>query len=176
MTRIYVWFCATLTLALLAGNAVAADFLKFEYVEHPSRASEPAPYRLLLEVAQDGAFHATWDYIGAPDSLAPIPAQQGALTGPELQQLRDAFAKVELLDEKIASYDIGYSSKPEPGWKGSIQVTGDGITRGARFTSLSPATTERDPSINRLVTLVFDLKNLARDKLHTPVVRAKPTE
>lgn len=176
MTRIYAWICATLTLALLAGNAAAADFFKFEFIEHPSRTTEPAPYRLSLEVAQDGAFHATWDYIGAPDSVAPIPAQQGALTGPELQQLRDAFASVELLDEKMASYDIGYSSKPEPGWKGSIQVTADGTTRGARFTSLSPSTSERDPSINRLVTLVFDLKNLARDKLHTPVVRAKPTE
>ena len=158
-------------------DVAAAVFLKFEFAETPSRVVEPHAYHLSLEVMEDGKFNASWRYGDEAVTQPTVPAQSGTLSVEEITQLRDACATTTLLDDKISNYDIGYAIKPEPGWKGKLIVVSDGKTRGARFTSLRPASfPERDPALNRLVTLVLDLKNLTRDKLHVPVLRAKPIE
>lgn len=170
-----VMFIAVSNAVLAAEVPATTPALTFQYQESGVRPTEKVPFVLTLVCQNDGSFHAERQNV--PDGAAAevVAKKDGVLSADEWQQLQSGLKGLTLLTDPPGALDIGYGTKPVPGWKGSLQFQLDGKNVGATFTSLRPATyPERSTAMNQLVTLVFDVKNLTLDKLGLSVPRPVP--
>lgn len=156
------------------GSAVA--MLSFEFVERPAKREVPvAPYRVTFECDDNRRYRASYEPIAAEGAEPDVARAEGELTSAEWQDLQSALQGLELSANERGKLDIGYGISPNPGWEGTLAYVLDGSRREVTFTSLRPAGDEPRPvAFNRLVTLVFDLKNFALDKLQRLPARAEP--
>ena len=162
--------------AVFAAEAPATTpAFTFQYQENGVRPTEKTPFVLTLVCQSDGSFHAERQNLPEGAAVEIAAKKDGMLSPEEWQQLQTALKGLSLLTDPPAAVDIGYGTKPVPGWNGSLQFQTDGKNVGANFTSLRPATyPERSIAMNQLVTFVFDVKNLTLDKLGLATSRAAP--
>lgn len=150
--------------------------LRFEFVERPAKREIPiAPYRLTFVCDEDRRYRATHEPLAAEGATPEFARTEGELLPAEWEDLQSALRALELPAASATQLNIGYGTSSNPGWEGLLAFTQDGVQREVKFTSLRPAGDPVRPlGLNRLVTLVFDLKNFALAKLQRLPARARP--
>jgi len=180
----WVAVCAAV-LSILTGSsalaqeadASAAPMLSFDFVERPAKREIPvAPYRLTFEYDEHRRYRATYAPLAAEGATPELVRAEGELLPAEWEDLQSALRGLGLPPPQgLLKLDIGYGTSPNPGWEGTLTYALDGIQREVNFTSLRPEGGQPRPAaLNRLVTLVFDLKNFALAKLQRLPARAEP--
>jgi len=170
-----VAFIAVSNIGVAAEAPATTPAFTFQYQESGVRPTEKVPFVLTLVCQSDGSFHAERQNLPEGAAAEIAAKKDGMLSPEEWQQLQTVLKDLIVLTDPPAAVDIGYGTKPVPGWKGSLQFQAEGKNVGASFTSLRPATyPERSTAMNQLVTFVFDVKNLTLDKLGLALPRAAP--
>lgn len=163
-------------MALAQAPAGSVPGLSFEFTERPAKREIPlAPYRLTFVCDENRRYRASHEPLAAEGATPALARVEGELLPVEWDDLQTALRGLELPPDTPTKLDIGYGASANPGWEGALAFTVDGVRREVQFTSLRPTDGQARPvALNRLVTLVFDLKNFALAKLQRLPVRAQP--
>lgn len=178
-----VWILAYAVVLLLwpgmmvlaqAPDVASAPVLRFEFTERPAKREIPiAPYRLTFVCDENRRYRASHEPLAADGATPEAARAEGELLPTEWEDLQTALRGLEFPPDTPTKLNIGYGAAATPGWEGALTFTVDGTQREVLFTSLQPADGQaRTVALNRLVTLVFDLKNFALAKLQRLPVRA----
>lgn len=137
------------------------------FLEFEDRTADPLITRLLtLGIRPSGEFHVGYKQVD--EKGAPINHKEivGQLDTTEIDQLNATLPTIELVSTSSEKMNIGYSTDLTRGWLGILSLSRDGMNQSVGFTSLRPAShPTRSVALNRLVTFIFDLKNLALRKI-----------
>lgn len=147
-----------------AESAPSDTLIFLEFQDHTSKSSEAN--RLAFGVRNNGIFHISYRTFDGEEKQTSERESDGQLNATELEQLKNSIATIAL-DPPISNpMNIGYSTDLIRGWQGNLVTLVNGTRQTIQFTSLRPATyPERSVELNRLVTFIFDLKNLALLKI-----------
>lgn len=172
--RTAAWISIGLTLFSLSAAPCAqpsnvesapSDTLIFlEFQDHTSKSSEFN--HLAFGIRNNGIFHISYRIFDGEATQMSEWESDGQLNATELKELNNSIAMITL-DPPISNpMNIGYSTDLIRGWQGNLVTLINGARQTIQFTSLRPATyPERSVELNRLVTFIFDLKNLALLKI-----------
>lgn len=137
-------------------------FFQFE-----DRATDPFITRLLtLGIRPSGEFHIGYKRVDEKGTSVEHKEIDGRLDTAELDQLKATLITVEIANNVNEKMNIGYSTDLKRGWLGLLSINRDGRNQTVNFTSLRPEShPTRSVALNRLVTFIFDLKNLTLRKI-----------
>lgn len=137
------------------------------FFEFEDRATDPLITRILtLGVRSGGEFHIEYKRVDAKGTLVEQKEVDGRLDITELDQLKATLVTVEITNIASGKMNIGYGTDLKRGWLGLLSINRDGMNQTVGFTSLRPEShPTRSVALNRLVTFIFDLKNLALRKI-----------
>lgn len=173
VSRLILRLCQGIVLILPCMTVLAQPALSppapeiLVFLEFEDRVTDPqAIRRLTFGIRPNGEFHIGFKRIDA--SGTPIEQKEidGHLETSELEQLKVTLPTLEISNSEGEKMNIGYGTDLSRGWSGVLSVTRGGMNQSVEFTSLRPAShPTRSVAINRLVTFIFDLKNLSLGKL-----------
>lgn len=137
------------------------------FLEFEDRTTDPLVTRLLtLGIRPSGEFHVGYKQVDAKGTPIDQKEVDGRLDTTEIDQLKATLPTIELVNTSSEKMNIGYGTDLNRGWLGILSVSRDGMNQSVGFTSLRPAShPTRSIALNRLVTFIFDLKNLALRKI-----------
>lgn len=167
----------------MAASALAEDSLEtsptslsFQFTERPVKREVPVvPYRLTFECDATRRFRVSYEPLVAEGAVPQLANTEGELLPAEWEDVQSALRGLELPPDTPSKVNIGYGTSSTPGWEGKLAFTLDGVARDVEFTSLRPTGGQARPvAFNKLVTLVFDLKNFSLAKLQRLPPRAEP--
>lgn len=143
--------------ATAAPTAWSVKFHLSEYTKSPGGEKNATTH---LELAGDGKFSA--QRATTTGDSAPLSSERnGTLSAEELAFLSQSLNLLDMAVLGNQKLDIGYGATLRPGWEGSLLIQREGQPSKVEFTSLrAQDETSRSQQMNRLVTVVFDLKRI----------------
>lgn len=150
-----------------AANTLEAPWsLEFQLSENIRSPGGEKNAATRLELADDGKFKATRAE-GAPGSASQPRELEGVLSAEELTFLSQSLATLDMTELENQKLDIGYGATLHPGWEGSLILNQRNQPAEVGFTSLrSKDEGSRSQQMNRLVTVVFDLKRVVDQRFN----------
>lgn len=157
-------------------STTPSTVLSIEFTERPVKREVPiAPYRLTFQCDDARRFRVSYEPLAAEGAAPELVRTEGELLPAEWDDVQSALRGVNLPPDAPSKLDIGYGTSSTPGWEGKLFFRLDGVAREVAFTSLRPSDGQARPvALNRLVTLIFDLKNFGLAKLQRLPPRAAP--
>ncbi len=149
-------------------NTLASPWsLVFHLAENQRSPSGEKTATTHLELSDDGKFKATRAET-TPGSAPRSRDLEGVLSQEELAFLVQSLAMLDMKVLGAQKLDIGYGATLHPGWEGSLVLNQRNQPTEVGFTSLrSKDDASRSPQMNRLVTVVFDLKRVVDQRFNT---------
>jgi hypothetical protein len=143
--------------------------IAFEFNELFPKGGEVEVRTLTLELERAGAYRVGMALYGPEDALLLETSGDGELSDEEIAAVFSQLETIDFRPMDAHTMNIGYSPTSETGWRGRLAVNDADNRAVLDYTSMRPETyPERSVAMNRLVTLVFDLKNLALAKIDAP--------
>lgn len=161
---IFGWSAVILAQSNMVDSAPSDSLIFLEFQDHTSKSNEAN--QLAFGVRDNGSFHISYKTFDGAGKQTSEQESDGQLSSTELEQLKVTIPTISL-DPPISNpMNIGYGTDLTRGWQGKLSTLVNGARQTIIFTSLRPATyPERSVALNRLVTFIFDLKNLALLKI-----------
>ena len=161
---VFGWTAVIFAQPNMVESAPSDSLIFLEFQDHTSKSNETN--QLAFGVRTDGSFHISYKTFDRAGKQTSEQETDGQLNPTELEQLKNTIPTISLDPPITNPMNIGYGTDLTRGWQGKLLTLINGTKQTILFTSLRPPTyPERSVALNRLVTFIFDLKNLALLKI-----------